>query len=212
MRYCKYVNPSNNIRMMIVFWIMLGVLILPACSKKSDDEGPSGGQSEVIGQTEEKTLTLQEQRQQLLKQLQQIRGDLVIMQGVTLKKYPELSEEQSALKNLIEEKMASLLTEKNVDIQQLQELQKKLQGQNLPQEEKTDLMKEFQSKAKLARQARVEAMNDQAVRDAYQQYETHLKEKLIIDHPQALEKMEAFDKIEARLQTLETNAGAVPTN
>ena len=73
-------------------------------------------------------------------------------------------------------------------------------------------MQEFQAKAKLARQARVDAMNDPAVQEAYMQYEAHLKEKLIADHPQALEKMESFDKIQARLQKLENSAGAGPTN
>ena len=54
-------------------------------------------------------------------------------------------------------------------------------------------------------------MNEPAVKDAYQEYETLLKEKLIADHPQALEKMQSFDKIQAKLQKLDNNAGATPT-
>jgi hypothetical protein len=199
-------------RMMVALWLALGIVIAPACSKKPGDDGKSAGQPALTDKAEKKPLTLQEKRQEMLKQLQQIRGELIIMQGATLKKYPELSDEQGALKNLIEEKMTSLLVEKDVDLQQLQLLQKKLQDPDLPQEEKTTLMQEFQTKAKLARQARVDAMNDQAVKDVYQQYETHLKEKLIADHPNALEKMEAFDKIQASLQTLEANAGVGPAN
>ena len=212
MGYGKYLNQFNRLYLIMIVGIIVGMAAMPACSKKSGEETPAAGQPAMTAPPPEKAPDVQEQRKEMLKQLQQIRGELIIMQGVTLKKFPELSQEQNALKNLIEEKMQSLLAAKNVDVQQLQTLQKKIQDQNLSQEEKAALMQEFQAKAKLARQARVDAMNDPAVQEAYMQYEAHLKEKLIADHPQALEKMESFDKIQARLQKLENSAGAGPTN
>lgn len=211
MGFERKIYKYNILRMAVIVGIMAGMAILPACSKKSGQEAPPAGQTAVTAEAPEKAPSVQDQRRELLKQLQQIRGELIVMQSVTLKKYPELSEKQNALKNLIEEKMKALMAAKDVDIQQLQALQKKLQDQNLPQEEKAALMQEFQAKAKLARQARVDAMNEPAVKDAYQEYETLLKEKLIADHPQALEKMQSFDKIQAKLQKLDNNAGATPT-
>ena len=211
MRYGKYLNQSNKLLLIMLAGLIVGMIVMPACSKKPGEETPPAGQTAVIPEHQAKPVTVQDRRKELLKDLQQIRGELIVMQGTTLKKYPELSQEQNALKNLIEEKLQSLLAAQNVDVEQLQSLQKKLQDANLPQEEKSALMQEFQTKAKLARQARVDAMKDQAVQEAYQQYETHMKEKMIADYPQAAAKLETFDQIQAALQQLENNAGAAPT-
>lgn len=213
MRYGKTVNPVSGLRMMTALWIILGIILMPACSKTSEQAAPAGQQPAVTEMSEKKTATVPEQRQELLKQLQQLRGELVIMQGLTLKKYPALAQEQKALKTLIENKVEALMAEKGSDFQAFQALQRKLQNQDTPQEEKVRLMKDFQEQAKLAKKSRFEAMNDPEVQETYRQYEVHLKEKLIVDHPQALEKMEAFDQIQIRLQNIGKTggAGAAPT-
>lgn len=212
MRHNKRFSRRGGV-LMIVLWVVLVIAIMPACSKKTGEETPPAEKATVSGKTQGKAPVVQDQRQEKIKQLQQIQQELIVMQSATLKKYPELSGEQEALRMLIESKMQALLKPQKVDIQQLQELQKKLQDQTLPETERATLMAEFQGKATLTRQARIDAMNDEAVQEAYKKYEAHMKELMIADHPQAVEKIASFEKIQAELQKMgAVNAAPAPSN
>lgn len=191
-------------RFIIISCIAL-IAFTPACSKKSADEATPAG---AVHEIQNVPTTVQDQRQALLKQLQQLQGELAMMQGVVLKQYPELAKEQEDLKNLIEGKIQSLLKAQNVSLTRLGELQSKLRDQNVPAEEKKALMAEFQAKAKLVRQARTDVMKEATVVETFKQYESHLRERLIADQPQAAEKIAAFDKIQADLKALGNTAGA----
>ena len=209
MRYLNHFS-RRDLSLVVIFWVVLGIAVMPACSKKSGEEKKTTSQPATATESA-KTMPApppQDPRQEKMKQLQQIQGELIAMQGETLKKYPELVKEQDDLRNLINDKIQALLKAQKVDIQQLQDIQKKLQEPNLPDNDKMALMKDFQGKAQLVKQARVEAMNDEKVKTAYIQYESHLKEKLTADHPQASEKIAAFDKIQAELQSMSSSSTA----
>jgi hypothetical protein len=195
--------------LLVVFLVVLGLAMMPACSKKADEEKAQAGKVAMPDKAKEIPVTaIQDPRQEKMKQLQQIQGELIAMQGATLKKYPELVKEQDELRKLIDEKIQAQMKSQKVDFQALQDLQRKLQDQSLPEKERQSLMQEFQTKAQVAKKARVDAMNDAKVKEAYQKYADHLREKMIADNPQASEKIAAFDKIQAELQQVEVKAGA----
>jgi hypothetical protein len=209
MRNNNHFSRKDGLSLLVIGLVILGIAMMPACSKKADQEKAAAEKTAVPEKAQAiPAAAAQDPRQDKLLQLQKIQGELIAMQGATLKKYPELVKEQEGLRKLIDEKMQALLKPQKIDLQQIPELQKKLQDPNLPVNERTVLMKEFQDKVQVAKKARVDAMNDPKVLGAYKKYETNLKEKLIADHPQASEKMAAFDKIQAELQAMNSKAAA----
>lgn len=209
MRNINRFSRKDGLSLLVMCLVILGLAMMPACSKKADEEKQTAEKIAVPEKTAETPATAaQDPRQEKIQQLQKLQGELIAMQGATLKKYPELVKEQEDLRKLIDEKMQAVLKPQKVDIQKLPELQKKLQDPNLPAQERTTLMKEFQDKIQVAKKARVDAMNDPQVQKAYQQHLTNMKEKMTADNPQALEKIEAFDKIQAELQAMSSKAGA----
>lgn len=207
MRHSKYFSQNDGLRMVIILCALLAVVIMPACSKKAGEETPPAGKAAVSDKAvvsdkaqNAATAVSQQQRQEMTKQLQQLQGELILKQGVVLNRHPELLTEQGELRKLIEEKMQALLAPKNVDMKKLQEIQVKLQDKNLSVEQKKPLMAEFQEKSQLAKQARMDAMNDEKVKAKYQQYADHLKELMVSEYPETKQQIESFDKIQAELR------------
>ncbi len=210
MRYSERFSHWNGVLVLVVLLTVLGVAMMPACSKKTGEEAAPPEQAAVSEQVEESMAAVpQEQapaagiegeRQEAIRQLQQLQADLIKMQVAVMNKHPELLTEQEKLSSLIEEKKKAIMGPQNVNLEEIQEFQKKVQDESLPEEEKAELMTEFQKKVQLYQQGRAEAMNDEEVQKAYKQYADHMKEAMIAENPQALEKMESFDKIQGELQ------------
>ncbi|MEW6079422.1 MAG: hypothetical protein AB1724_16570 [Thermodesulfobacteriota bacterium] len=211
MRNSNRFSRRDGLSLLVIGLVSLGIAMMPACSKKAEQEKAAVEKSAVPEKPQGiPAAASQDPRQEKILQLQKIQGELIAMQSATFKKYPELVKEQEGLRKLIDDKMQALLKPQKIDLQQIPELQKKLQDPNLPANERTGLMKDFQDKVQVVKKARVDAMNDPKIQEAYKQYETHLKEKLIAENPQATEKIADFDKIQAELQAINSKAVAGP--
>ncbi|MFP4040373.1 MAG: hypothetical protein ACLFS7_07515 [Desulfosudaceae bacterium] len=208
----------NEIRGRVVMALVivlagLGLVFLPACSNDNGEEmAPSAGKAAsgdkdptAMEQGQEQAPGAEQEeadgeRQEDIERMNQLQQELTALQQKVIENNPDLEEDQQALQELVTDKLEQKLAENDIDMERIQELQAQLQSSDLEEEEKSELMDEFRSKAQIYNQARADAMNDEEVQENYQKYVDELKTLMEEEDPNMPEKTKEIEELQLKLQ------------
>ncbi len=143
-------------------------------SSAAKDKIPSAVSEE---DSETSRMTRKQQLRQKIMEIRQLQQKQQKIHQEVLQNNPKLKKQGKNYSNLVQKTLAGNLAAEGVDIQHLKTLQKKLQGQDLVQEEKSALSKEFRQKAKKYQQIRRETLNSPQITEKREDLVAGIEEK-----------------------------------
>ena len=136
---------------------------------------PAAGEAGVAAPQAAIPDEIMKEAQQLQQEIMQLQEKLDTIQQEAIAEHPELQKEQKDFMNLLVATMEQQGNDPEKDLNQLREMQARLEDKSVPQAERHDLSRKFRQKDADFQQAQQNALGDEGVRKA----QKHLNDNIL---------------------------------
>ena len=198
---------STWLSVMIVLGLAFLLGLAQPVSAQKDQGSQRDGQSETRNQGASE-ITPEMTRQKMVQRYKSLQEDLAKIQQQAMEDNEDLKQEQQDLQSMIRESMESNMAAEDVDVERLQELQAKLQGQGqeLAQDEKQSLEKEYKEQVNAYQRARAKTARDKEVQQKQEAFREDMLAAMKKVDPETEKIIQELQGIQHQMQYIKQSA------
>ncbi len=184
---------------------LLGLAQAVSAQKNKGSQGD--GQSGTLNQ-DSSEITPEMTRQKMVQRYKSLQEELAQIQQEAMDDNEELKQEQQDLQSMIRENMESNMAAEDVDVERLQELQAKLQGQGqeLAQDEKQSLEQEYKEQVNAYQRARAKTARNKDVQQKQESFREDMLAAMKKVDPETEKIIQELQGIQHQMQYIKQSA------
>lgn len=178
--------------------LCVGLLLLAAPATGICEQG-EGKANESKGQKQQ---SIKQQYQRILQRAEELQAQLQDIQQKALQNNPELKKQKQDFEKFVKKTMDNNLKAQKVDTKRMEEIRKELSEEDLGQEKKQKLQKEFRQHILGYQKARAQTMQNQEVKKKRQNLINRTKTAMIKENPETEQLLEELHSLSQELQRM----------
>lgn len=139
---------------------------------------------------------------QIRKRIQEVAGDLQVIQKVVIEQRPDLVKKQKALRAMVAERMKKQGVDEETAMSEVMALRAMLGNKDIPEKKKKEVMDELRTKAMTLKKAHDAATSGPKVKKAQETFRKQMEGAMIKVDPKARKLLEEFYKLRQQMKVL----------